>query len=61
MLLELAERTSCFVLGEVESAYVARTSARDAYQRAMETCQATKVWAARARSAEVRVTERPKP
>jgi glutathione S-transferase len=45
--LELAERSGSFSLGEAERAYVARTSARDAYQRAMETCQATKVWAAR--------------
>jgi glutathione S-transferase len=45
--LELAQRSVKFVLGDAEQAYVARTSGRDAYQRAMETCQATKAWAAR--------------
>lgn len=43
--LELAQRTGCFALGDVERAYVARTSERDAYKRAMDTCQATKAWA----------------
>lgn len=46
--LELAQRTGCYALGEVEQAYVARTTARDAYRRAMDTCQATKAWAAEA-------------
>lgn len=46
--LEFAQRTGCYVLGEVEQAYVARTTARDAYRRAMDTCQATKAWAAEA-------------
>jgi glutathione S-transferase len=46
--LELAKRAGGVVLGEAEGAYVARTSGRDAYKRAMETCQATKAWAARA-------------
>jgi glutathione S-transferase len=46
--LELAKRAGGVTLGEAERAYVARTSARDAYQRAMETCQGTKAWAARA-------------
>ncbi len=45
--LELAQRAVGFALGEAEQAYVARTSGREAYQRAMETCQATKAWAAR--------------
>ena len=45
--LELARRAGGVVLGEAERAYVARTSERDAYKRAMETCQATKAWAAR--------------
>ena len=45
--LELAQRSVRFTLGAAEKAYVARTSARDAYKRAMETCQATKAWAAR--------------
>src|SRR3984893_2725822 len=31
-------------LGETEQAYIARTSGREAYKRAMETCQATKAW-----------------
>jgi glutathione S-transferase len=44
--LQLAQRTGCFTLGEAERAYVTRTSARDAYKRAMDTCQATKAWAA---------------
>jgi glutathione S-transferase len=48
--LELAQRTVGFVLGEAEQAYVARTSAREAYGRAMETCQATKGWVERLRS-----------
>jgi glutathione S-transferase len=42
--LELAARTGSFALGEVERAYVARTSGREAYKRAMETCHATKAW-----------------
>ncbi len=45
--LELAQRSVGYALGEAERAYVARTSGRDAYKRAMETCQATKAWAAR--------------
>jgi len=45
--LELAQRSTGFTLGAAEKAYVARTSGRDAYKRAMETCQATKAWAAR--------------
>lgn len=44
--LLLAHRTGCFTLGDVERAYVARTTARDSYARAMESCQATKAWAA---------------
>jgi hypothetical protein len=36
------------VLGEAERAYVDRASGREAYKRAMETCLATKAWAARA-------------
>lgn len=46
--LELAQRAGGVTLGEVERAYVARTSGRDAYKRAMETCRATKAWAAKA-------------
>jgi glutathione S-transferase len=46
--LELAQRSGGVTLGEAERAYVARTSGREAYKRAMETCQATKALAARA-------------
>src|SRR5579862_5123115 len=46
--LELAQRAGGVTLGEAEQAYVARTSRREAYKRAMETCQATKALAARA-------------
>ncbi len=46
--LEFAQRTGAATLGEAEQAYVARTSGRDAYQRAMDVCQATKAWAAEA-------------
>ena len=42
--LELAQRSVGFSLGEAEQAYLARTSGREAYKRAMETCQATKAW-----------------
>jgi len=45
--LQLAKRAGGVTLAEPERAYVARTSARDAYKRAMETCQGTKEWAAR--------------
>ena len=44
--LEFAQRTGNAVLDEVERAYVARTTGREAYARAMDTCQATKAWAA---------------
>jgi len=44
--LQLAQRAARIPLGEVELAYVARTSGRDAYHRAMEACQATKAWVA---------------
>jgi glutathione S-transferase len=43
--LQFARRAGGVVLNEAEQAYVARTSGRDAYKRAMETCQATKAWA----------------
>ena len=45
--LELAQRSGGVTLGEAERAYVARTGGREAYKRAMETCQATKAWATR--------------
>jgi glutathione S-transferase len=44
--LEFAQRGGGVALGEAEQAYLARTSGRAAYKRAMETCQATKAWAA---------------
>jgi glutathione S-transferase len=44
--LELARRAGGVTLGEAERAYVARTSGREAYRRAMQTCHATRAWAA---------------
>ncbi len=44
--LEFAQRTGAAALGQAEQAYVARTTEREAYKRAMEVCQATKAWAA---------------
>src|SRR5207344_2936610 len=44
--LEFAQRAGAFVLGDAERAYVARTSGRAAYKRAMETCHDTRKWAA---------------
>ena len=46
--LELAQRSAATALGAAEQAYMARTSGREAYRRAMEICQATKAWAAKA-------------
>jgi glutathione S-transferase len=46
--LELATRAGGVVLGESERDYVVRTSGRKAYKRAMETCHATRAWAAKA-------------
>jgi glutathione S-transferase len=46
--LELAERTGCTTLTAAEQEYVARTSARAAYGRAMDVCDATRAWAQRA-------------
>jgi len=46
--LMLAQRSGGIALGEAEQAYVARTSGRKAYKRALETCEATKAWLARA-------------
>jgi len=48
--LELAQRSGGVALGEAERAYVARTSGRDAYKRAMNTCHATRAWAAKVAS-----------
>jgi glutathione S-transferase len=44
--LTLAQRAGGVVLGEVEQAYMERTTRRDAYKRALETCQGTKSWLA---------------
>lgn len=43
--LQFAERTRGAVLVEMELAYLARTTARDGYKRAMEACAATRAWA----------------
>jgi glutathione S-transferase len=47
--LEFGQRTGVITLSEAEQAYVNRTSGRGAYKRAMETCRATKAWAAEVR------------
>ena len=43
--LQFAQRTVNYSLGDLELAYIDRTTAREAYKRAMDTCQATKAWA----------------
>ncbi len=48
--LQLAQRAGGIVLGNSERAYVARTNARPAYERAMQTCHSTRAWAARSAS-----------
>jgi glutathione S-transferase len=45
--LLLGLRTSNYVPGPGEREYLTRTTGRPAYARALETCQATKAWAAR--------------
>ena len=45
--LELAQRSGSAARGEVEQAYVARTTAREAYKRAMDACHDTRAWVAR--------------
>jgi glutathione S-transferase len=45
--LMLARRAAGIALGAAEQAYMARTSEREAYKRALETCQSTKAWLAR--------------
>jgi len=42
--LEYAQRSCRFAFGRLEQDYLARTTGRAAYQRAMETCQATRAW-----------------
>lgn len=44
--LQFAQRTVGYALDETALAYVDRTTARDGYKRAMDTCQATKAWVA---------------
>jgi glutathione S-transferase len=44
--LEFATRNAGVTLGDAEQAYVARTTGRAGYARAMDTCQATKAWVA---------------
>jgi glutathione S-transferase len=44
--LEFAQRHGGVVLGEAELAYLARTTGREGYKRAMDACQATKAWVA---------------
>jgi len=46
--LEFAQRTCRYPFGRLEQEYLARTTGRAAYQRAMETCHATRAWAERA-------------
>jgi glutathione S-transferase len=48
--LLLGLRTGDYTPGSVERAYLTRTTTRPAYARAMESCQATKAWAARSPS-----------
>lgn len=42
--LTLAQKAGGIVLGEAEQAYMARTTGRAPYKRALETCRATKAW-----------------
>jgi glutathione S-transferase len=46
--LQLARKNVGFEFGEAEQAYMARLAERAGYQRALETCQATRNWWARA-------------
>jgi glutathione S-transferase len=49
--LQFAQRTIGYAIGDSESAYVARTTARESYARAMDACPATKAWVAEAAAA----------
>jgi glutathione S-transferase len=40
--LQLARRNAGVTLGAAETAYMARATGRDAYQRALQTCGATR-------------------
>ncbi|MBO9695532.1 MAG: glutathione S-transferase family protein [Sphingopyxis sp.] len=44
--LEFAQRTIGFQFGAAELDYIARTTARDGYRRAMDNCPGTKAWVA---------------
>ena len=44
--LTLASRAGGVVLSEAEQAYMARTTGREAYKRALDACPATKAWLA---------------
>ena len=44
--LEFARRTVGFAFAATELDYIARTTARDGYRRAMDNCPATKAWVA---------------
>ena len=44
--LQFARRTGFHTPGEAEQAYIARTTGRDAYRRAMDSCPGTRAWAA---------------
>lgn len=44
--LEFAQRAIGFQFGATELDYIARTTARDGYQRAMDNCPGTKAWVA---------------
>jgi glutathione S-transferase len=46
--LNFARRAGGLALGEAEQAYMARTTGRDGYKRALETCRDTKAWLASA-------------
>ncbi|BCW89706.1 hypothetical protein sos41_28720 [Alphaproteobacteria bacterium SO-S41] len=46
--LSFARRNAGLELGEAETAYLTRTTARAGYQRALEVCHATRAWYARA-------------
>jgi len=46
--LTLARRAAGIALGDAEQAYLVRTSERESYRRALERCQSTKAWLARA-------------
>jgi glutathione S-transferase len=45
--IQLATRNCGVVLGELEQAYVDRTTGRDGYKRAMQACHATRGWVER--------------